>query len=237
MQSCVKFGTRIIKYDVSHKDRKTMEISVEPPDKVFVIAPCGTDEKIIQKKVKSKGSWIVQKLFTFKSMEYRKIQREFVNGESFMYLGRNYSLQIHINDKIKNADVKLYRGKFYVTLQKKDEKLIKNAMKNWYREKTSEKVMERIKYYEHFFRKKTTGVKVRDQQKRWASCTSTNELLFNWRCVMAPSHVLDYIVVHEMCHMYYKNHSNEFWDMISNVLHDYERRKEWLKNYGVRMDL
>nr|WP_207789036.1 M48 family metallopeptidase [Neobacillus terrae] len=100
-----------------------------------------------------------------------------------------------------------------------------------------QKVTERINYYQHYFKKKPSSIKVKEQQKRWASCTSKDELLFNWRCVMAPSPVLDYIVVHEMCHMLFKNHSQNFWDLLASVLCDYERRKEWLRNFGVRMDI
>lgn len=237
MQLSIQYGTRTIEFDVTYKDRKTMEISVEPPDKVSVVAPLGTSEEIVEHKVRSRAAWIVQKLYTFKDMEYMRIHREFVNGESFMYLGRNYSLQININKDIKKPDVCLYQGKFHVSTPSKEENVIEHAMEQWYREKTLEKVLERIKYYQHFFKKKPAGIRVKEQQKRWASCTSKDELLFNWRCVMAPSHVFDYIVIHEMCHMYYKNHSQEFWDMLASVLPDYKRRKEWLKNYGVRMDL
>lgn len=237
MQLSIRYGTKIIEFDVEYRDRKTMEISVEAPDKVYVVAPLGTSEQVIENKVKSKAAWIVQKLYTFRDMEYRRIPREYVNGESFMYLGRNYSLQIQIDENIRKPEVQLYRGKFYVTASCKNEDLIKQAMEQWYREKTWEKVLERIQYYQRFFKKKPTYVRVKEQQKRWASCTSNDELLFNWRCVMAPSPVLDYIVVHEMCHMYYKNHSQEFWDMLASIMPDYERRKEWLKKYGIRMDL
>lgn len=73
-------------------------------------------------------------------------------------------------------------------------------------------------------------------EKRWASCTKNNELLFNWRSVMAPSNILDYIIVHELCHMKYKNHSKEFWDSVCEILPDYEIRREWLKNNGIKLD-
>ncbi|AEV67206.1 M48 family metallopeptidase [Acetivibrio clariflavus] len=237
MQLSIRYGTKTIKFDVEYRDRKTMQVSVEPPDKVFVVAPLGTSERVIENKVRSKAAWIVQKLYSFRDMEYRKISREYVNGESFMYFGRNYSLQIQTDKNIKKPEVQLYRGKFHVTAPSKNEDVIKQAMEQWYREKTQEKVLERVQYYQHFFKKRPADVKVKEQQKRWASCTSKDELLFNWRCVMAPSHVLDYIVVHEMCHMYYKNHSQEFWDMLASIMPDYKRHKEWLKKYGVRMDL
>ncbi|HOP93658.1 MAG TPA: SprT family zinc-dependent metalloprotease [Acetivibrio thermocellus] len=237
MQLSIRYGTKVIEFDVEYRNRKTMEISVEPPDKVSVVAPLGTSEEVIEDKVRSRAVWIIQKLYTFRDMEYRRISREYVNGESFMYLGRNYSLQIQIDANARKTEVELYQGKFRITAPSKNEDMIRQAMEQWYREKTLEKVSERIQYYQRFFRKKPAGVKVKEQRKRWASCTSKDELLFNWRCVMAPSHVLDYIVVHEMCHMYYKNHSQEFWDMLASIIPDYERRKDWLKKYGVRMDL
>ena len=232
-----QYGTKNIAFNVHFKDRKTMEIAVEPPNVVTVIAPLGTTNEQVIEKVKSKANWIIQKFYSFKHMNYQSIPREFVNGESFMYLGRNYSLQIELDQNIKIPEVKLYRGKFIVRSKNKDEKAIRDAMEKWYREKAREVIEDKVKYYQRFFSKAPTVIKVKEQKKRWGTCTSKNELLFNWRCIMAKSNALDYIVVHEMCHLYYKDHSKEFWELLASVLPDYEVRKEWLKNYGVRMDL
>lgn len=238
MKYIVKYGTKDIEFEVKFKNRKTMSISVEPPKDIIVVAPIGTDENEIKDIVKSRGAWIVQKLFEFRNIESKIVNKEFVNGESFMYLGRNYSLQIHIDETLQNnSRVKLFRGKFHVYVNEKNDDLIKAAMEDWYREKTEEQVKKRIKYYQKFFNKKPTAIKVKEQKKRWGSCTAKDELLFNWRCVMAKSTALDYIIVHEMCHMYYKNHSQEFWDLVASVMSDYEVRKEWLRDYGIRLDL
>ena len=238
MKSKISYGTKEIEFDVEFRNRKTMSISVEPPKSITVMAPLDTNEEEIREAVKLKGAWIVQKLFEFRNIESKRVNREFVNGESFMYLGRNYSLQIHIDETLQNnSSVKLFRGKFHVYVKEKDDELIKEGMEAWYREKTEEQVKKRIKYYQKFFSKKPTAIKVKEQKKRWASCTSNDELLFNWRCVMAKSTALDYIVVHEMCHMYYMNHSQEFWDLVASVMTDYELRKEWLRDYGVRLNL
>jgi len=237
MKMQFQYGTRIIQFDVLYRNRKTLEIGVELPDKVTVVAPLGTSEEVILQKVKSRAAWIVQKLFLFQRMEVQPIRREMVNGESFLYLGRNYSLQLILDSGVKKPEVKLFQGKFYVTTPDKDESRIKQALEQWYRAKTLEKVQERVSYYQRYFDVSPTAIRVKEQQKRWASCTARNELLFNWRCVMAPSPVLDYIVVHEMCHMYHKNHSRDFWELLASILPDYEDRKEWLKNYGVRMDM
>lgn len=238
MRYSIKYGTKDIEFSVEFSNRKTVSISVEPPSNILVVAPNGTSEEEIKDIVKSRGNWIVQKLFEFRNIEVKRVNREFVNGESFMYLGRNYSLQIHVDKDLENnSKVKLFRGKFHVYVKEKSDELIKEAMESWYREKTEEQVKKRIKYYQKFFDIKPSDIKVKEQKKRWASCTSNNELLFNWRCAMAKATALDYIVVHEMCHMYYKNHSQIFWDLLASVMSDYEIRKEWLRDYGIRMDL
>lgn len=231
------YGTTNIAFDVIFKKRKTMEIAVEPPNSITVTAPIGTTKEEIIKKVESKGSWIIQKVYSFKHMNYISIKREFVNGESFMYLGRNYSLQIELDSSVKKPEVKLYRGKFIVKASDKYEENIRKAMEQWYRDRAKEVIELRVKYYQRFFKLLPMDIKIKEQKKRWGSCTLKNELLFNWRCIMAKSNALDYIIVHEMCHMYHKDHSKAFWELVASVLPDYEVRKEWLKNYGVRMDL
>lgn len=231
------YGSRIITFNLIYRKRKTMSIEVETTGEVTVIAPVGTSTEDIMEKVKSRAGWIVSKQYESKFINDTKIEREAVSGESYMYLGRNYSLDIRVDENIDNISVKLFQGKFVVNTYIKDEDLIKKAMENWYREKTLAKVKERVSYYSSYFNNEVTTVKVKEQKKRWASCTSKNELLFNWRCVMAPVFVLDYIVVHEMCHMEYKNHSKDFWNRVYAVMPDYEVRKSWLKNNGIKMDI
>ena len=232
-----EYGSRNITFNLIYRKRKTMSIEVETTGEVTVIAPVGTSTDDVIEKVKSRAGWIVSKQYESKFINDTKIEREAVSGESYMYLGRNYSLDIRVGEDTDNISVKLFQGKFVVNTYTKDEDLIKKAMENWYREKTLAKVKERVSYYSSYFNDKVTTIKVKEQKKRWASCTSKNELLFNWRCVMAPVFVLDYIVVHEMCHMEYKNHSKDFWNRVCAVMPDYEVRRAWLRNNGIKMDI
>ena len=232
-----EYGSRNITFNLIYRKRKTMSIEVETTGEVTVIAPVGTSTDDVIEKVKSRAGWIVSKQYESKFINDTKIEREAVSGESYMYLGRNYSLDIRVDEDTDNISVKLFQGKFIVNTYTKDEDLIKKAMENWYREKTLARVKERVSYYSSYFNDKVTTIKVKEQKKRWASCTSKNELLFNWRCVMAPVFVLDYIVVHEMCHMEYKNHSKDFWNRVCAVMPDYEVRRSWLRNNGIKMDI
>lgn len=237
MRLAFAYGTKTIAFEVEFRHRKTLEISIEPPDIIKVVAPIGTSEDDIIKKVRSKANWIVQKLFEYKNMKYIKIHKELVNGESFMYLGRNYSLQIIIDQSKAKPEVKLHQGKFYITANTSNETILRKALQEWYREKALEKIKKRIIYFQPYFKMEPSDIVVKEQQKRWGSCTSNNKLLFNWRCVMAPAPVIDYIVVHEMCHMVHMNHSKEYWKLVESIIPDYKERKEWLRNNGVRMDL
>lgn len=231
------FGTRNIEFEVQYSNRKTLAIEVDASGEVNVVAPLGISEDEIVRKVKTKAIWIVQKQYEVRNINVNKIDREAVNGESYLYLGRNYTLQLILDKQRKDIDVKLFRGKFIVATYTKEEDKIKSALEKWYRDKAFQKVDERVKYYRHFFNKQPKSIKVKEQKKRWASCTSKDELLFNWRCAMAPSYIIDYIVVHEMCHMYHKNHSKQFWNMVSGIMPDYESRRLWLRNNGIKLDL
>ncbi len=237
MRLVYQYGTQRIEFDVIFRKRKTLSIEVETPSLITVIAPEGKTEDEILETVKAKSKWIVQKLFEIREMEFRKHNKEFVNGESFIYMGRNYSLQIVEDETVRMPEAKLTRGKFVVSVENKDFDQIRQALENWYKDKAKEKIMERVVYYQSHFDQKPKRIVIKDQQKRWGSCTKDNQLLFNWKCIMAPSPVLDYIVVHEMCHMVYMNHSQEFWNLLKRILPDYESRKEWLRNNGIKYDL
>ncbi len=237
MRLAYDYGTQRIEFDVIFRKRKTLSIEVAAPSRITVIAPEGKSENEILETVKGKSKWIIQKLFEIKEMEYRKHKKEYVNGESLIYMGRNYSLQIILDEKASFAEAKLSRGRFYVNSNTKDQDIIKKALENWYRDKAKEKISERIKYYQGYFEVRPRKVVIKDQEKRWGSCTNNKDLLFNCKCIMAPSPVLDYIVVHEMCHMVHMNHSKEFWHLLKRVLPDYEQRKNWLRDHGIKCNL
>lgn len=233
----VHYGTKTIEFQVTYRNRKTIEIGVEPPHNVSVVAPNGIDDDELIEHVKSKAKWIVQKLYEFREIQSRHIDREYINGEAFLYLGRNYTLHIVDDSSLKKPVTKLFQGKFIIHTPTRNQLKLKNAMEDWYRQKTLEKVVERVAYYQKYFEVKPSVVKVKEQKKRWASCTSKRDLLFNWRCVMAPSWVFDYIVVHEMAHMLIMDHSKDFWSIVERIMPDYDKRREWLKNFGIKMDL
>lgn len=162
----IQYNSKTIEFQVEYRDRKTFEIRIIPPDKIRVRVPKKATEEEILKIVKSKGKWINQKLFELEDFNYREVTKEYVNAESFMYLGRNYSLQTVENSHMKKPAVKLYQGKFHIETNTRDQEILRQAMESWYREKTLGNINEKVKYFKPYIKKEPKSIRVREQKKR-----------------------------------------------------------------------
>ena len=222
---------------VKYTKRKTIKISIEMSGDIFVVAPMGMNDGYLIKNIKIKEKWILEKLREIKKLDYVPINYKYVTGEKFMYMGESYPLLIIQNDSIGKPVTNMIEGRFVIETNTHDVSKLKKSMEIWFRERTFEKVKERIQFYQRYFSVAPTSVKVKEQKKRWASCTYKKGILFNWRCSMAPIFVIDYIVVHEMCHMIHMNHSKEFWCLVESVIPNYKESKKWLKENGFKMTI
>lgn len=212
--------------------RKTVSIFIERDGSVRVLAPAIATEEKIENAVRAKDYQIFRKLAKWKELNQGKVNREFVNGQSFLYLGRNYRLTIVENQQVP---LKISGGNFH--LDKKHLSKADKVFKEFYKEKAEQKITERLKLIEEKFQLKPTSVKVLELRNRWASWTPKNDLNFHWKCAMAPVPVLDYIITHEMVHLKYPNHSAEFWNELDKKMPNYREHENWLKHNGVKMSL
>jgi len=212
--------------------RKTVSIFIERDGSVRVLAPVSVSDETIETAVKSKEYLIFTKLAKWKELNHGKVKREFVNGQSFLYLGRNYRLKL-----IENQDVPLKISGGFFLLDKKHLHKADKVFKAFYKEKALLKIKERMKVQEDKFPTKPTSIKVLELRNRWASWTPKNGLNFHWKCIMAPVSVLDYIIMHEMVHLKYPNHSTDFWNELDKKMPDYREQENWLKRNGVKMSL
>ncbi len=228
------YADKTIEFNVLYSSRRTIKIAIEAPETIIVTAPFGVSNDLIINCVKEKAPWLLKKLYMFKNMEI-KPKHEFKSGEIFLYLGEKVKLQLKISPGQENVDFKA--NMLYVTVPEENKNLIRDTLELWYREKTLEKVMKSVKYYQKYFHQIPRNIRVKEQKRRWASCTYYNDLLFNWRCSMAKETVIDYIVVHEMCHMVHKDHSKNFWGLVATILPSYHAQEEWLKANGESMQI
>lgn len=212
--------------------RKTVSIFIERDGSVRVLAPIAATDEKIENAVKAKEYQIFTKLAKWKELNQGKVNRVFVNGQSFLYLGRNYRLSI-----VENQDVPLKISNGYFQLDKKYINKADKVFKDFYREKAERKIKERLKLIKDKFQHKPTTIKVLELQNRWASWTPNNGLNFHWKCIMAPVAVLDYIIIHEMVHLKYPNHFSEFRNELDKKMPNYREQENWLKQNGVKMAL
>lgn len=149
----------------------------------------------------------------------------------------NSGANIQMNSE-KNFEREYFERKiFIIHTNTMDIEKIKLAFEKWYRAETLKIVTKRIDYYANNFKDKVTNIRVKEQKRRWASCTGKNAILFNWRISMARADVLDYIVVHEMCHMDHRNHSKYFWNRVEEIMPSYREKHNWLKINGMNLYL
>ena len=227
---------REIKFNIIYRKRKTMSLEIKRDGIINVIAPNGLDKTFIVDKVKNKSDWIIKKLDEIEVLNNNRYIRSYESGDIFLYLGKEYMLEVLVDKITIGTSVSLENNKLIVRANSNNKDVIQRALKNWYTDETLGIVKERINYYKLFFEDTVTSIKIKDQKSRWASCTYKNEILFNLRCSMMPIQIIDYIVVHEMCHMEHRNHSKDFYLAVERILPDYKERVKWLKNNGVRMN-
>jgi len=212
--------------------RKTVSIFIERDGSVRVLAPYSSNDEIIENAVRSKQYQIFKKLAKWQELNKGKVNRQFVNGQSFLYFGRNYRLSI-----IENQEVPLKLSRGYLTLDKRKLEKADKVFKQFYKEKAKKKIIERMKLIEQKFQEKPKSIKIMELQNRWASWTPKHGLNFHWKCAMAPVPVIDYIITHEMVHLKYPNHSQAFWNELDKKMPDYKRHENWLKQNGVKMTI
>ncbi len=225
------------KYDIIRSERKTADIVIERDGSVTVRAPQWADDKDVAKIVESRHFWIYQALAEWRDLNATKVLREYKNGEGFLYLGRAYRLSLIARQK---EPLKFKNGRFQLRrdlIESGEIKSAKQAFQNYYIEKGLERITERLRYFAPKVGVEYGKLDVRELGNRWASCTSKGNLAFHWKCMMAPQRIIDYIIVHELCHLHHRDHSQAFWNEIDKVMPDYRERKEWLRINGAGLDV
>lgn len=230
------FGTKRIDYVVKRNSRrKTLAINITPASQVIVLAPNHLSPEKIKTIVKKKVRWILEKQEYFSCSSLRFSEKEFISGEQVLLLGRKYRLKIKKAQERHSGIPELIGRRIFMFVNldfDADEKrdIIKDALIKWYFALAIKIINRRVKRYSRLLDLFPKEVIIKDQKKRWGSCSNNGILRFNWRIVMAPISIVDYVIVHEMCHLRIKNHSSDFWRIVSVALPDYQRRKDWLKN-------
>jgi len=218
-------------------DRKTTDIVIERDGKVVVRPPAHYAPEQVDEVVESKRMWIYRNLAEWKDLNACAVVREWVSGETFLYLGREHRLTLVSGQDIP---LKLIHGAFCLKrscIEQQGTSGAREAFKQFYITKGRERLASAVARYAPKVGVTPGNIRVKEMGYRWASCGASGSLNFHWKCMMAPPSIIDYIVVHELCHLHQRDHSDAFWNEIDKVLPDYKERKNWLRLHGVKLDL
>lgn len=220
-----------ITYSIKYSSRKTISIIVERDRSVVVRAPLNTSEDLIRKEVNKRKRLIQEKLSHNQKYPFPKPAKQFVSGETLLYLGKHYKLYV----TEKPGDEILFDNKFYIgkTTQKEANKLFRQ----WYIKSATEVLVPKVKTVAKQLGVSYNNVNVLDLKYRWGSCTPKDNIHFNWRIIKAPMTVIEYIIVHELTHLLEANHSPEFWNRVAVQLPNYDKAKLWLKENGHELEV
>lgn len=226
-----------INYTVERSRRTTADIVIERDGRVVVRAPVSIPDERIEDLVETKRYWIYKNLAEWRDLNATRVLREYRNGEGFLYLGRAYRLLL-VADQAESLLLK--NGRFCLRrdlVDRGDIEAAKAVFRNYYIARGTERITQRVKYYAPKVGVKPRGIDIRELGNRWASCYPNGNLAFHWKCIMAPQTIIDYIVVHELCHFHYPDHTDAFWNEVDKVLPAYKERKEWLRRHGAGLDI
>lgn len=224
-------------YRVERKKRKTIGIKITLEGEVIVASPLNVDNEYIKKLVEKKADWIIEKLDSIRESKKDTPSMEFRDGETIPYLGKRHKLRV-IGDVWERAGRLSFHGDeftLYINPKLDGEKRLeagRMAMEKWMRKEAGRVFKERTKHFGEVLGLYPEKIVIKDQKSVWGSCSSRGNINYNYRLVMAPIEILDYIVVHELCHMKHPNHSKEYWNTVEGILPDYREKRNWLKENG-----
>ena len=226
-----------VDYTVVRSRRTTADIVIERDGRVLVRAPESIPDERIEDMVEAKRYWIYKNLAEWRDLNATRVLREYRNGEGFLYLGRAYRLLL-VADQAEPLLLK--NGRFCLRrdlVERGDIEAARAAFRDYHIARGRERITQRVSYYAPKVGVTPSDIDIRELGNRWASCYANGNLAFHWKCMMAPQTIIDYIVVHELCHFHYRDHTDAFWNEVDKVLPVYRERKEWLRRHGAGLDV
>jgi hypothetical protein len=212
--------------------RKTVSISLED-GAIRVLAPKRLSERRIQEIIDNKSNWIGKRLKDQASAP--KIEsKKFMDGETFPYLGKHYTFQ---RRRYIESSVKLKSGRLISTLdstvsEKETIEIHRAQVTNWYRDRAADVLAQKTAQHGDVLKLTPSAIRIKNYKARWGSCSINGEISYNWKIVMAPPRIIDYVIIHELSHLVHHNHSDKFWRQVGKSFPEYRECRTWLRNFG-----
>ena len=227
MMEAIQFGSKQIDFSLEYSNRKSLGITVTPELNVLVKAPVDTSLEKVKEKLRKKAPWIIRQQSFFLSFHPKTPARKFIGGETHLYLGRQYRLKILSG---KDESVKL-KGKF-IEVTTTEKARAKQLVKEWYLQNAKTKFHSIAKPLIEKFKKhkvEPSSIVFRDMPTRWGSCTPKGKIILNPELIKAPKGCIEYVIIHELCHLIHHDHTQKFLDLQTKEMRDWEKWKTKLE--------
>jgi predicted metal-dependent hydrolase len=233
-----QYGDQKINFKVSERSghHNRVLIKVHPNCEVEAKAPLHASTEAILEAVTKRARWIFNRLDEFKSQAMYVVPRQYISGESHYYLGKQHLLKINVSDE-SMPQVKLLRGKLEVIVFENDKQTIKQLLGNWYKQRATEVFQSRLRVIlgKTLWVNDIPAIKILSMKTQWGSCSPKGKLTLNPHLVKAPRECIDYVILHELCHIAEHNHSDRFYRLMSQIMPKWETVKTRLDNMAGKL--
>jgi len=223
----LRYGSKKIFYHLEFSKRKTLGITVTPEMAVLVKAPEGTSIPQIEAKLEKRGAWIFKQQNYFLRFYPRTPDKEYRGGEAHYYLGRQYRLRV----KAAKKNSVNFTGR-EIEVSHAPNSSVKSVLRNWYRLRAKEKFAEIaepwIKRFERYG-VHPEGIYIQEMPTRWGSCTTKGKIILNPELIKVPKVCIEYVIIHELCHLVHRNHTAKFFQLQSSMMPDWGKWKDKLE--------
>lgn len=233
----IRYHNKDIHYDVKRsKRKKTVAIHVDA-DTVTIMVPQRLAEDEIRQIMEKKANWIYKRQESIRKDSLNDIGKKYVSGEHFPYLGRQYRLKVVKTAGLETPICKQLGGCLQVSIKSdlsgEERKLaVQKALSDWYSIHAEGIIKQRIPDFARQLGVFPQSIRIKNQKTQWGSCSRSGAVRFNWKIVMAPLPILDYVIVHELCHIIHNHHQIQFWEKVESVIPDYKAKKNWLRDHN-----
>ena len=221
---------------IRKKNRRTALIRVRPSNQIEVLVPNFISRVQVDEIVRSKKDWILSQFERNLRFQQLHPQKQFIEGESYAFLGE--TLYLHFLTSADESRCVLSRGLLNISsIHQSDKGFVKVLIQKWYEDAALEYLHSALPKFEKIMNVQAREVKIKDFKSQWGNCSTREVIQFNWKMMMAPKDVVDYIIVHELSHLIHHDHSLAFWRTVSQVIPDYQKRRQWLREHGEGLEL
>lgn len=223
MIESIDFGSQQISFQLEYTSRKSLGITVTPDLDVIVKAPVDTPMEKVKEKIRKRASWIITQQSYFLAFHPKMTERKYIGGETHLYLGRQYRLKI-ITGEYESVKLK---GKF-IEVTTHDKERTKQLVSNWYAQNAKKKLHEIAHQLIEEFKKyqvEPSSIVLREMPTRWGSCTAKGKIILNPELIKAPKGCIEYVIIHELCHLVYHDHTQKFLDLQTREMPYWEKWK------------